>query len=150
MRKLCLFILVVSLLSVTSSFAAPPPTGTVQRLFIAYAPVVGEWWSGLVIHNTSDGSRTFSIRAFREDGTYKDSASFSVAAYAMKVDVVENFFGGTPPSPRMSLRIQSSNYSDETFRATLFVGNAAGGFGFQNYISGEYTYPLVMTSDPVD
>jgi hypothetical protein len=150
MRKLCLFILVVSLLSVTSSFAAPPPTGTVQRLFIAYVPVVGEWWSGLVIHNTSEGSRTFIIRAFRENGTYKDSASFSVAANAMRVDTVQNYFGGTPPDPRMSLRIQSSNYTDESFRATLFVGNGEGGFGFQNYKSEEYTYPLVMTSDPAD
>ena len=149
MKKLCLFILVVSLFSVTSSSAAPAPTGTGQRIFIAYAPVVGGWWSGLVIHNTSDGSRTFSIRAYREDGTYVDGPSFSVAAHAMKVDVVENFFGGTPPSPRMSVRIQSTSYSDESFRATIFVGNDTGGFGFQNYKSDEYTYPVIM-SDPVD
>ena len=50
----------------------------------------------------------------------------------------------------MSVRIQSRNYSDETFRATLFVGNDAGGFGFQNYKSDEYTYSFIVTSDPVD
>jgi hypothetical protein len=150
MKKLCLFILVVFLLPVTSSFAAPPPTGTGQEIFIAYAQAGEGWWSGLVIHNTSDGSRIFYIRAYKENGTYVDGPSFSVPAHAMDVRVLEGFFGDTPPSLRMSVRIRSTNYSDEAFRATLFVGNDTGGFGFQNYMSEEYTYPLMVTSDPVD
>jgi hypothetical protein len=46
MKKVCLIVLFVLLLPVTSTFAA---TETGQQIFIPYA-VVGEgWWSGLAV-----------------------------------------------------------------------------------------------------
>lgn len=149
MKKLCLFLLVVLLLPVTSSLAAAPITLTGQQIFIPYTAVGGGWWSGLAITNTSDSAMTFSIGVFKENGVWVAGSSFSVPAHAMKVDALENFFGGTPPDNMMSIRIRTSN---EPFKATLFVGNDMGGFGFQNYNSGEYTYliPIPILSDPVD
>lgn len=149
MKKLCLFLLVVLLLPVTSSFAITPPTLTGQQIFIPYTAVGGGWWSGLAITNISASTMTFSIGVFKENGVWVAGSSFSVPAHAMKVDALENFFGGTPPDNMMSIRIRTGN---EPFKATLFVGNDMGGFGFQNYNSGEYTYliPIPILSDPVD
>jgi hypothetical protein len=147
MKKRCLFILVGFLLCVTSSFAAPAPTGTVQQILIPYTQVGEGWWSGLVIHNISDSSMTFYTAAYEENGTLHGGSTVSVAAHAMDVRVLEGFFGGTPPSLRMAVRLRST--TNVPFQATLFVGNDTGGFGFQNYTSEDYTYPLIM-SDPVD
>lgn len=138
MKKLCLFILIVLLLPVTSSFAAAPITVTGQQIFIPYTAVGGGWWSGLAITNTFASTRTFAIRVFKANGDYVDGSSFSVGSMAMKVDALENFFGGTPPDNMMSIRIRTT--TNETFRATLFVGNDMGGFGFQNYKSDENTW----------
>jgi hypothetical protein len=138
MKKLCLCILFVLLLPVTSSFAA---TVTGQLIFIPYATVGNGWWSGVAIHNTTSNPMTFSIGVFKENGDWVNGGSFSVAAHAMKVDVLENFLGGTPPSLRMSVRI--STLTNETFRATLFVGSDTGGFNFQNYKSDEHTFDIL-------
>jgi len=145
MKKLCLIILFVLLLPVTSSFAATPTTATGQQIFIPYSGVGEGWWSGLVINNISDSAMTFSISVFKENGVWVEGSSFSVAAYAMKVDVLENFFGGTPPDNRMAVRIQTG--TNEPFEATLFVGNSEGGFGFQNYTSsatGTARFPVAV------
>jgi hypothetical protein len=138
MKKLCLIILFVLLLPVTSSLAATPITVTGQQIFIPYTAVGGGWWSGLAITNTSDSTMTFAIRVFKGNGDHVDGSSFSVGSKAMKVDALENFFGGTPPDNMMSIRIRTT--TNETFRATLFVGNDMGGFGFQNYKSDENTW----------
>ena len=146
MKKLCLFLLVVLLLPVTSSFAITPPTVTGQQIFIPYTAVGGGWWSGLAITNTSDSAMTFAIRVFKGNGDHVDGSSFSVGSKAMKVDALENFFGGTPPDNMMSIRIRTG--TNEPFKATLFIGTDQGGFGFQNYNSGEYTYPIVIILSP--
>jgi hypothetical protein len=145
MKKLFLIILFVLLLPVTSSFAAAPPTATGQQIFIPYSAVGEGWWSGLVINNISDSTMTFSISALKENGGWVEGSSFSVAAHTMKVDMLEKFFGGTPPNDRMSVRIQTG--TNEPFGATLFVGNNEGGFGFQNYASsatGTARFPVVV------
>jgi len=138
MKKLCLFLLVVLLLPVTSSFAITPPTVTGQQIFIPYTAVGSGWWSGVAITNISASTMTFSIGVFKENGVWVAGSSFSVPAHAMKVEVLEYFFGGTPPDVAMSVRIRTG--TNETFRATLFVGNDMGGFGFQNYKSDENTW----------
>ena len=148
MKKLCLFLLVVLLLPVTSSFAITPPTVTGQQIFIPYTAVGGGWWSGLAITNTSDSAMTFAIRVFKGNGEWVNGSSFSVPAHAMKVEVLEYFFGGTPPDVAMSVRIRTG--TNEPFKATLFIGADQGGFGFQNYNSGEYTYPILILSPPGD
>ena len=141
MKKIYLFILFfVLLLPVTSSFAAPS-TGTGQQIIIPYTQIGDGWWSGLAINNTFTSSMTFTVAVYRESGIYAIGSSFAVAAHAMKVDVLENFFSGTPPSGRMLVRIRTT--TNQPFQATLFVGNTEGGFGFQNYTSEEYTYPVL-------
>jgi hypothetical protein len=137
MKKLCLFILIVLLLAVTSSFAAAPTTVTGQQIFIPYSVVGGGWWSGLAVTNTQDSSMTFIIRAFNDNGEPVDGTPFSLDKKAMEIKLLEDFFGGTLPSPAMSVRIRTT--TNETFKATLFVGNDVG-FGFQNYSSGENTW----------
>jgi hypothetical protein len=149
MKKIYLFILVVLLCPVTSSFAALPITETVQQIFIPYSQVGEGWWSGLVIHNTSSSSMTFRPYAYGENGALHSGSTVSVAAHAMDVKLLEGFFGGTAPSLRMAVQIRST--TNVPFQATLFVGNDTGGFSFQNYTSADYTYPvLVPMSDPVD
>ncbi|MHB8907547.1 MAG: hypothetical protein ACYDAA_01545 [Syntrophales bacterium] len=146
MKKLCLIILFVLLLPVTSSLAITRQAATGQEIFIPYSAVGGGWWSGLVINNISDSTMTFSISVFKEDGVRVDGNSVSVAAHAMKVDVLENFFGGNPPDDRMSVLIQTG--SNESFGAALLVGNNEGGFGIQNYSSSDSTgttrFPVVV------
>ena len=143
-----LIILLLLLLPVTSSFALGL-TETDQRIFIPYATVGEGWWSGVVIHNTSSSTMNFSIGVYKDDGAFVSGSSFSVAAHAMKVDILENFFGGTPPSLRMSPVITSHN-TTVPFQATFFVGNDEGGFGFQNYTSSDYTHNIILVPlDPV-
>ena len=102
----------------------------------------------MAITNTSDSTMTFAIRVFKGNGDHVDGSSFSVGSKAMKVDALENFFGGTPPDVAMSVRIRTG--TNEPFKATLFIGADQGGFGFQNYNSGEYTYPILILSPPGD
>jgi hypothetical protein len=142
MKKLCLFLLVVLLLPVTSSFAITPPTATGQQIFIPYAIVGNGWWSGVAITNTSASTMTFSIGVFKENGGWVAGSSFSVPPHAMKVEVLEYFFGNTPPDVAMSVRIRTT--TNEPFKATLFIGTDQGGFGFQNYNSGDYTYNIIL------
>jgi hypothetical protein len=141
MKKLCLFVLLVLLLPVTSSFAAPPATG--QQILIPYAQVGDGYWSGVAIHNTSGSSATYSVAVYKSDGTYVYGKSFSVAAHAMNVGLVESFFSGMTPSGRMSVLIQCSADGSLPFQATLFVGSDQG-FGFQNYKSEAYTYNIPL------
>ena len=143
MKKLSLFTFVVLLLSVTSSFALTPTTATGQQILIPYALTDTGWWSGLAIHNTFDSTMTFSFGAYKEDGTWVSGDTFDVAPHAMKVQMLESFFSNTPPTGRMSLLIRCATDLAPTFQATLFVGNDAGGFGFQNYTSSSTSYPLV-------
>jgi len=139
MKKVCLIILFVLLLPVTSSFAAPlTVTSTGQQIFIPYTQVGEGYWSGVVIHNTSDSTMSFYIGVYKDDGVWVYGSSFSVAPNAMKVDTLENFFGGTPPSLRMSPVIRT--HTNVPFQATLFVGSDAGGFAFQNYVSSDWIH----------
>ncbi|MHB8909743.1 MAG: hypothetical protein ACYDAA_12795 [Syntrophales bacterium] len=148
MKKTFLIILFVLMLPATSSFALPL-TETDQRIFMPYATVGGGWWSGVVVHNTSGSTMNFSIGVYKDNGVFVSGSSFSVAAHAMKVDTLENFFGGTPPSLRMSPVITSHN-TTVPFQATLFVGNDEGGFGFQNYTSSDYVHDIILIPlDPV-
>jgi hypothetical protein len=142
MKKLCLFVLLVLLLPVTSSFAAPPATG--QQILIPYAQVGDGYWSGVAIHNITSSSMTFSFSVYKSDGTWVSGSSFSVAAHAMEVRLVESFFSGMAPSGRMSVLIKCPTDGSSPFQATLFVGSDQGGFGFQNYTSEAYTYTIPL------
>jgi hypothetical protein len=66
----------------------------------------------------------------------------------MKVDVLQNFFTGTPPTGQMSVRIRCSTDGADPFQVTLFVGNDQGGFGFQTTTSWDYTYTTGVIFDP--
>jgi len=145
MKKLCLFILFfVLLLPVTSSFALAPPTATGQQILIPYSQIGDGYWSGVAIHNITTGSQSFSVSVYKSDGTLVSGSSFSVAAHAMKVDLLENFFSGMAPSGRMSVLIKCPADGSLPFQATLFVGSDQG-FAFQNYKSEAYTYTLPLT-----
>ena len=141
MKKLRFFIFVALLLPVTSSFAAPLPTSTGQKILIPYAQIGNGYWSGVAIHNISTGSQTYLLTVYKSDGIYQYVGSFSVAAHAMKVDLLENFFSGTAPSGRMSVLIQCATDGALPFQATLFVGSDQG-FAFQNYKSDAYTFTI--------
>jgi hypothetical protein len=148
MKKMYLFILIVFmlLLPVTSAFAAVPIlTETGQQIFIPYATVGSGWWSGLAVHNTAGSSMTFSVGVYKDNGDYVSGDTFTVAAFAMKVDTLENFLpGNTAPSARMSVLIRCSAGGAPTFQATLFLGNDEGGFGFQNYTSVDWVHPIFI------
>jgi hypothetical protein len=143
MKKLCLFVLLVLLLPVTSSFAALP-TATGQQILIPYAQVGDGYWSGVAIHNTSNSSMTFSFSVYKSDGILVYGGSFTVAPHAMEVRLVESFFSGMAPSGRMSVLIKCPTDGSLPFQATLFVGSDQGGFGFQNYKSEAYTYNIPL------
>jgi hypothetical protein len=143
MKKVCLIILIVLLLPVTSSFALQL-TETGQQIFIPYTQVGNGYWSGVAINNTSDSTMNFSIAVYKStDGALVSGTSFSVAPHAMKVDLMENFFGGTAPSQRMSVVIRTT--ANVIFQATLFVGSDAGGFGFTNYTSFDWVHNVFVT-----
>ncbi len=146
MKKIYLIILFVLLLPVASSFAITPPTATGQQILIPYALIDAGWWSGVAIHNTSDSDMTFSFGAYRAvDGGYVSGVTFTVAAHAMEVRMLGDFFSGTPPTGRMSPLIRCDTNLAPTFQATLFVGNSDdGGFGFQNYTSWDWVHPIFM------
>jgi hypothetical protein len=135
MKKLSLIILVALLLPVTSSFAA----GTGQQILIPYAQSGNGYWSGVAILNPSgEGSMTFTIGVYMSDAVWHPGEkSFTVEGHAIKVDLLDNFFGGSIEG-RMSILIQT--HTNVPFNATLFVGNDQGGFGLQNYESKSYTY----------
>jgi hypothetical protein len=146
MKKMYLFILVVLLLPVTSTFALTPPTETGQEVLTPYCVVGNGWWAGLVVHNTSGSAMTFSIFAYKENGDSVSGTGFTVAAHAMKVDLVENYFPNPKPTGALTLVIRCSTDDAPTFLTTLFIGNSeGGGFGFQNYTSWDWVHPIVMT-----
>jgi hypothetical protein len=153
MKKLCLFILVVLLLPVTSSFALAPPTATGQQILMPYAQDGDGYWSGVAIQNPNASPMTFSLAVYLSNGTYQYGSSFTVAAHAMKVDLLGNFFSGMAPSGRVSVWIRCSTDGAPIFNGTLFVGSDQG-FAFQNYKSEAYTYtvpdfgPIVITNSP--
>ena len=142
MKKLCLFVLLVLLLPVTSSFAALP-TATGQQILIPYAQVGDGYWSGVAIHNLTSSSMTFSFSVYKSDGIWVSGSSFTVAPHAMEVRLVESFFSGMAPSGRMSVLIKCPTDGSLPFQATLFVGSDQG-FGFQNYKSEAYTYNIPL------
>jgi hypothetical protein len=146
MKKICLITLLVLSLQVTSSFAVPI-TMTGQQIIIPYAVLGSGWWSGVAINNASNSQMLFSFGVYKDNGQWVDGIQFAVAGHAMKVDLLENFFGGTPPSGRMSLVIQT--HTNVPFQATLFVGNDEGGFGFQNYTSSDYTWTYDIGTPPL-
>jgi hypothetical protein len=149
MKKFCLIILCVLLVSVTSSFAvASNITG--QQIFIPYALTTDTgWWSGLAVNNTSDSTMAFSIGAYKADGTWVPGVTFSVAAHHMEVRALPAFFSGTAPTGAMSLLIRCAIDLAPIFQATLFVGSADGGFGFQNYTSVDWVHPVVLGPPPL-
>ncbi len=71
MKKICLIVLLVLLLPVTSAFALvlPGSPATGQQVLLPYVvnEADGSWWSGLAITNTSGSSMTFSIGAYKTD-----------------------------------------------------------------------------------
>jgi hypothetical protein len=140
MKKVCLIILIVLLLPVTSSFALQL-TETGQQIFIPYSQVGDGYWSGVAVNNTSGSTMEFYVGVYKDDGTWVYGSSFSVASHAMKVDLLENFFAGTPPSLRMSPVIRT--HDNVPFQATLFVGSDQG-FSFQNYTSSDWVHPIVI------
>jgi hypothetical protein len=132
MKKICLIVLVVLLLPVTSSFAA---TAT-QRIFIPYAVVGDGYWSGLVIHNTSNSAMTFIVCVYTNTGEgHYGTAVVDVQPHAMEARPVENFLGSHVLSVQMSLQILT--ITNTPFQATLVIGSE-NGFGFQNYKSEDY------------
>ena len=148
MKKICLIILFVFLLPVTSSFAIAPPTATGQRIFVPYVQVGGGWCSGLAIHNLTVSTINITLTVRESPSTYEYVSIFTVASFDMKVDLLENFFSDLPPSGRpsgrMSVWIECSANGSSPFQATLFIGNDQGGFGFNNYKSEAYTYTLPL------
>jgi hypothetical protein len=142
MKKICLIVLFVLLLPVTSSFAYTPPTYTYtgQKILLPYAVADAGWWAGAAVHNLTNATITVTVGAYLSDGTYVSGNTFTVAAYAMKVDLVENYFSGMQPSGRMSVLFKCPANGSAPFKATLFIGNTQGGFGFNNYNSEAYDY----------
>jgi hypothetical protein len=144
MKKIYLTILLMLLLPVTSAYAILVGVETGQQVLIPYSVVDGGWWSGVAIHNPSGSAMTFSIGVYKDDGTYvAGKATFTVAAHAMKVDLVENFFNAPHPTGRLSLSIRCSTGNAPAFQVTLFIGNDQGGFGFQNYTSWDWVHAVV-------
>ena len=143
MKKIYLTILLTLLLPVTSAFAQIVGAETGQQVLIPYSVVGDGWWSGVAIHNPSGSDMTFSIGVYEDNGTYvAGKATFTVAAHAMKADLVENFFNDPHPTGRLSLSIRCSTGNAPAFLVTLFVGNE-GGFGFQNYTSWDWVHAVV-------
>ena len=152
MKKICLIVLLVLLLPVTSAFAlvvGSPATG--QQVLLPYVVNVadGSWWSGLAIVNTSGSSMTFSIGAYDEDGTWVSGNSFTVAAHAMEVRAVGAFFTTPPTTDRFSVLIRCATDEAPSFQVALFVGSSEGGFGFQTTTSWDWDYTTGVFIDPL-
>jgi hypothetical protein len=123
---------------------------TAQRIVIPYTVTTDKWWSGLAIHNESDSAETYSVSFYAEDGTFIAGDCVTVQPRAMVRDALPAFAS----DPEMidgaaSVYIRTTGASDDTFSATLFVGNTAEsqGFAFQSYRSEDYEAFAVILCD---
>jgi hypothetical protein len=140
-------VLIFSFVFTGSTIAIMPPSITVQRVVIPYTAVSSNWWTGLAIHNQSSASETYYIHFYDEAGNFISGSSVTIPAHGTSKDSVQNYADDPADiDGSVSVYIETDGVSDETFSATIFIGNTASsqGFGFQTYWSQEYERYLVL------
>jgi len=139
-------IMIFSFVSTGSTIAIMPPSFTVQRIIIPYTAISNNWWTGLAIHNQTNASQSYFVYFYDEAGNYIPGGSITIPAHGIDKDSVQNYANDPADiDGSVSVYIETNGASDETFSATIFIGNTASsqGFGFQTYWSQDYDTVLV-------
>lgn len=141
--------MLVLLAGLAAFLCASPVLAAEANLAIPYAQTGDGWWSGLALTNLGWSTQTVTIyRTVEKDPItgapeLKQVGQILLQPRATKTDLLEKFFTQEPyptgDSGRVSLWIEATGGGDPSteFRATLFMGNGDGGFGFQSFKHGD-------------
>lgn len=135
MKKTLLLLTGIMLLSVSGFGHAE--AGNLYGITIPYAEHgANGYWSGIALSNT--GPYPLVVTVYDVGSGKQQINSFTLQPYSRKVGMLNEFTGGfTSQDSRYSLLFTtpkaSGNDIDDYFRATLFMGNSNGGFGFQSF-----------------